>query len=123
MRYTPDSVDQLIASFPHASLTKITGRPTFTTMRTLFRELRENAASIHTPLGGGMNGCQGLTHTVAEYQNIAPVQWVTSVHPGPIINPNGLSATNFRNQNHFYQAALDAFIDCRNVENALKKQL
>ena len=123
MRYTPESVDKLIASFPNSSLTKIIARPTFSTLKTLFHEIRENAGSIYTPLGGGMHGYQGITYSVAEYAQISPIQWVNPVHPGPAINPVGMNNTAYRNAEHLYNTAVDAFLDFTNVQNALKKQI
>ena len=46
--------------FQHKLLTKIHGKPTYPTLQTLYTELKANAGSVPTTLGGGQHGHLGL---------------------------------------------------------------
>ena len=119
---TPD-IDKLIEGFPYSSLTKIEGRPTKSTIEKIIDELRANCGDTHCPLGGGLNGYIGITMTIAEYQAILPVQWVTPVHPRQPPNPVGVGATAHCNANAIYQNNLNQCMDYTNMQTACKKLL
>ena len=68
--------------FPHPVLTPIVGEPTVLTIRKLRREIFANAASVHSPRGGGSNGHLALVMTPVAYLARATVAYVDPVHPG-----------------------------------------
>ena len=55
------------ASFPHRVPTKIQGEPLYRNLKRLKTELRANASSVDTDLGGGNHGYLGLVLSRNEY--------------------------------------------------------
>jgi hypothetical protein len=55
--YTPD---ELIAGFPHSSLPKVTGEPTFEELKVIRRLLNKNDMSVSSYVGGGRHGHLGI---------------------------------------------------------------
>ena len=53
-------IDYINTSFTHPALTEITSKPTYSTLKILKDELKANAASVPSDLGGGKNGHLGL---------------------------------------------------------------
>ncbi len=68
--------------FPHAELTKIEGQPSTATIKQLKKELYANARSVHSDLGGGVNGLLGAVMPAALYFMRAGTAFVEPVHPG-----------------------------------------
>ena len=63
------SSDDIEAKFPHKTLTKIEGQPTYADFHQLREELYRNALSAKSPFGGGNHGhlgavMDGLTYTI-----------------------------------------------------------
>ena len=82
-------VDYVTTYFPHKMPTKIQGEPKNKSIRRLETELRANASSVDSPLGGGDHGCLGLVKIDAKYLTIAGPgnAFVAPVYPGPLIIP------------------------------------
>ena len=64
-------VDYVSTYFKYPIATKITGEPSFKTLKQLKRELKANASSVDTNLGGGNHGYLGLVLSDAEYLTVA----------------------------------------------------
>ena len=74
--------------FQHKLLTKIHGKPTYESLQNISTELKANASSVPTSLGGGQNGHLGLLLSDARYITVAhAVPWVTPGNPGPFAPP------------------------------------
>ena len=58
--------------FEHLVLTRIHGEPTYETLHHLKNELKANASSATTTLGGCNPGYLGMILTPTEYYRIAP---------------------------------------------------
>ena len=58
--------------FEHPELTRIVGEPTTATLITLQAEIRDNAQSVQSDLGGGANGHLGLVCSAEAYQALVP---------------------------------------------------
>ena len=88
------SVEVFTNSFP-TQLTPIVGKPTYTTLTTLKDQLKANAASVPTTLGGGNHGYLGLILSPATYATISPTAFIKPAYPGqhPAI-PVGTNAAN-----------------------------
>jgi len=56
--------------FEYKKLTPISGEPTFQTLKDLKDELRANASSVPSDLGGGQYGHLGLVLSPAEYAQV-----------------------------------------------------
>ena len=70
--------------FPHPVLTPVKGKPSFTTLKQLRKEIYANARTIHSTRGGGVNGHLAVLMPVVEYQGRTNgVAFARPVHPGP----------------------------------------
>jgi hypothetical protein len=74
--------------FQHKVLTKIHGKPTYKTLQTLVTELKANAGSVPSTLGGGQNGHLGIILSPPRYTTLAhAIPWVEPVNPGVFVPP------------------------------------
>ena len=62
--------------FPHPDLTPIIGQPNYITLNTLYNQIKANATSVYSNLGGGQHGHLGLVLTPTDYARISPVPYV-----------------------------------------------
>ena len=75
-------------SFEYADLTVIHGEPTYETLKTLVNQLKANARSVRTTLGGGQHGYLGLVLSSQQYAIVAPnTPFHRPHHPGPLNIP------------------------------------
>ena len=88
------SVNYKDSYFEHPVLTMIRGGPTYETLHHLKNELKANASSVPTTLGGGNHGYLGMVLAPAEYHHILPNYPFTRLpNPGVLVpNPNGTAA-------------------------------
>jgi hypothetical protein len=68
---TASTPDELIAGFPHSSLTKVTGEPTFEDLKVIRRLLNTNTMSVASYENGGRHGHLGIIMINEEYFTIA----------------------------------------------------
>jgi hypothetical protein len=78
---TASTPDELITGFPHSSLPKVTGEPTFEDLKVIRRLLNTNAMSVASYEGGGRHGHLGMTNE--EYFAIAFDVFPVPNNPGP----------------------------------------
>ena len=73
--------------FEFPELTRIVGEPSTATLITLLNEVKSNAMSVHSDLGGGENGHLGLVVSPATYQTLVPdgVPYRKPVNPGRFV--------------------------------------
>ena len=70
--------------FKYKSLTRISGKPTFSTLHNLLLELKANAVYTPSTLGGGAHGFIGSILYAPIYTTLVPYQpFITPVHTGP----------------------------------------
>jgi hypothetical protein len=79
MASTPD---ELIAGFPHSSLPKVTGGPTFEDLKVIRRLLNTNAMSVSSYVVGGRHGHLSTIMTKEEYSAIATDVFPVPANPG-----------------------------------------
>ena len=93
MTYT-SSVNYKDSYFEHRVLTKIHREPTYETLHHLKNELKTNASSVPTTLGGNNHGYLGMILTSAEYHRITLADTFTRPpNPGVLVpNPSGTAA-------------------------------
>ena len=96
------SVNYKYSYFDHPVLTTILGEPTYETLHHLKNELKANASSVPTTLGGVNRGYLGMLLTPAEYRRILPNDPFTRPpNPGVLVpNPNGTAAQIASAENH-----------------------
>jgi hypothetical protein len=80
---TASTPDELIAVFPHSSLPKVTGQPTFEDLKVIRRLLNTNAMSVASYEGRGRHGHLGIIMTNEEYFAIAVDVFPVPNNPGP----------------------------------------
>jgi hypothetical protein len=68
---TVSTPDELIARFPHSSLPKVTGEPTFEDLKVIRRLPNTNAMSVSSYVARGRHGHLGIIMTNKEYFAIA----------------------------------------------------
>eukprot|EP00957_Ditylum_brightwellii_P180952 13785887-Ditylum_brightwellii.AAC.1 len=121
--YQPTTIDYRNTVFETAGLTKIHGEPTMATLLTLQNELKANAQSFQSMLGGGNNGHLVLALTAAVYVCIPG----TAAYVGPlqsVLNfPTGGTQYQIAQAQTIYNDALHLFYQVNNVEHELKKQI
>ena len=119
-----DSIDNIIDAFPHATLTRIEGIPTFTTIRHMQVELNSNSASIHSNLGDGQLGHLYLTISPTVYATLSAQEFLIPENPGalPQIPGNATSrqATDLRAT---YTEEKRIFNQYISTDKALKSQI
>jgi hypothetical protein len=79
---TASTPDELIAGFPHSSLPKVTGEPTFEDLKVIRRLLNTNAMSVSSYVGGGSHGHLGIIMTNEEYFSISANVFPLPDNPG-----------------------------------------
>ena len=109
--------------FQHKVLTKIHGKPTYPTLQTLYTELKANAGSVPTTLGGGLHGHLGLLLPATSYATLQPtIAWVTPPNPGPFAPPAGTTAV-INAARDVWMASHYEFELCQATEKALLAQV
>jgi hypothetical protein len=74
--------------FVKPDLTRIPGQPDYESLYLLNTDLRANAFSVHSNIGGGAYGHLGLVMTDAQYHIVTPVPYQRPEHPGILTIPN-----------------------------------
>ena len=84
------TIDYVNTSFEYPVLIKIHKQPDYQSLKTIKDELKANATTVPTELGGGAYGHLGLVLTPEEYNNVAELTpYVRPEHPGPLVIPTG----------------------------------
>jgi hypothetical protein len=115
-------LDGLIAGFPHSSLPKVTGEPTFEDLKVIRRLLNDNAMSIVSYEGGGHHRHLGIIMTNEEYFAIAvgvfPVPYNTGP-PAAVVM--GMTASVIAETTRLHREATQVYRTYHNVDQAIKK--
>jgi hypothetical protein len=77
--------------FEDPDLSRIIGIPTYETMHTLNQELKSNAISVHSNLGGGQHGHLGLVVSPNAYALLSNMPYARPGHPAPLAIPQNAS--------------------------------
>ena len=109
--------------FRHQDLTRIQGEPTFSSLKLLARELKANAKSVFSNLGGAQHGHLGLILEAAQYAAISTTAFVRPTFPPPLVVPTGTTRIAEDEMKRNHTEAIRVFREVLGVENALKQQL
>ena len=120
---TTINIDYINASFEYPVLTKIQGLPTYTTLKIIKDEMKANATSVSTDLGGGTNGHLGIMLRPIEYSNASLIPYNRQVHPGTLIIAPGTSLHESTRLRDDFKEELRQYRECTQVEKALTKKL
>jgi hypothetical protein len=119
---TASTPDELIAGFPHSSLPKVTGEPTFEDLKVIRRLLNTNAMSVSSYVGRGRHGHLGIIMTNEEYFAIAadvfPLPDNTGASPEVVA---GMTAEVIAELTRLHLEATQVYRTYHNVDQAIKK--
>jgi hypothetical protein len=119
---TASTPDQRIAGFPHSSLLKVTGEPTFEDLKVIWRLLNTNAMSVASYEGGGRHGNLGIIMTHEEYFDIAVGVFPVPNNPGPSAAVvTGMTAAVIAETTQLHREATQVYRTYHNVDQAIKK--
>jgi hypothetical protein len=114
MASTPD---ELIAGFPHSSLPKVTGDPTFEDLKVISRLLNTSAMSVASYEGDGRHGHLGITMTNKEYFMIAADVFPVPANPGPSdAVVTGMTAAVIAETTQLHREATQVYCTYHNVD-------
>ena len=122
---TLGSIDYATSYFKYKTPTPIRGTPTNQTLKRLKTELRANASSVESDLGGGDHGYLGLVLTDVEYASITPTPPVFVPPPYPpalviLAGTDPVAALTIREQHKHEKRE---YYECKNVEKALQRHV
>lgn len=109
--------------FENPELTRITGEPSFDSLHTLLNELKANAMSVHSNLGGGAHGHLGLVIPPNAYALVSNTPFDRPVHPGVLNIPANATGHVIKALSTAHKKELRVFHEVRGVERALIQQL
>ena len=107
-------------SFEKPNLTRILG---IGSLYQLLTDLRANALSVHSNLGGGNDGHLGLLMTPAQYAIESPTPYQRPAHPGALVIPPATARHLADQMERDYKEELRVFHEVRGVEKALTQQV
>ena len=118
------TVESLIEGFPNPSILPIVGEPTYETITAVARQLKANAASVQTELGGGALGHLAIVMSPVVYATLSATPFVNPVNPGalPVIPP-GTTAAQIQAIIRHHESLLHDWRLFTNIDKALRQQL
>ena len=112
--------------FNQANHTSIRGKPTFETLHKLRNEIKANANSVYSNLGGGSHGHLILVLTDAQYALISPTPFIYPTRPVPLIVPDSTTAptnSNIQTIQTIHTDRVRLFREVTGVEQALVQKI
>jgi hypothetical protein len=125
MASTGDTADAILSRFSYQTLPRIVGIPTYNSITLAHNDLKANAASIPSELGGGALGHLALTVPPAVYATLSNVAFIVPNNPGPIAPVLAVAPTAAQLAAHRerFTEELRIYRLYNNVQNVLKTQL
>jgi hypothetical protein len=116
---TASTPEKLIAGFPHSSLPKVTGEPTFDDLKVMWRLLNTNAMSVASYQGGGRHGHLGIIMTNKEYFAVVADVFPVPNKPGPSAAVvAGMTAAVIAETTRLHKEATQVYRTYHNVDQA-----
>ena len=118
------NIDYANTYFEFPELSKIHGAPTYPTIRIIKDEVKANASSVASDLGGGANGHYGLVVDPTEYAMVpGTIPYVRPVHPGALVIPPGTTQQIYLGLREDHKEAVRVFREVNDVQQRIIKQL
>jgi len=109
-----------MANFPHKSLPRIIGPPTYETIRDMHLKLNENCISVHSNLGNGALGHLGISVNDEVYNTLSAVPFVPPENPGATPDfPAGAQGPQIANIRLVFEETQIMFNTYQNVQKAI----
>jgi hypothetical protein len=119
---TTSTPDELIAGFPHSSLTKVTGEPTFEDLTVIRRLPNTNAMIVASYEGRGRHGHLGIIMTNKEFFAIAVGVFPVPNNPGQSAAVvAGMTAAVIAEMTLLHREATQVYHTYHNVDQDIKK--
>ena len=111
--------------FEFPELTRIVGEPSTATLITLLNEVKSNAMSVHSDLGGGENGHLGLVVSPATYQTVVPdgVPYRKPANPGRFVIEGRETGAQITQRRAEHAKRVRVFKEVIGVERAIIQQI
>ena len=124
MRFS-QNIDYASLYFKYKTPIPINGEPTYKSLKRLKTELRANASSVDTDLGGGDHGYLGLVLSDVEYARITPTPaaFVAPHFPGALVIDPAFTAMQAVQARESHAEDLALYRECKNVEKALLRHI
>ena len=121
---TTSRIDYASTYFPHSTPTPIRGEPDYKSLKKLKNELRANASSVDSDLGGGHHGYLGLVLSEQEYRRICPdTPFDAPEFPGTLTIPRGTDTADALNLREEHRTNVALYREYREVEKALVRHI
>jgi hypothetical protein len=119
---TASAPDELIAGFPHSSLPKVAGEPTFEDLKVIWWLINTNAMSVASYEDGGRHGHLGIIMNNKEYFAIAVDVFPVPANPGPSAAVvAGMTADVIAEMKRLHREATQVYRTYHKVDQAIKK--
>ena len=109
--------------FEYPELTPIHGEPSYESLRVLYNQIKANARSVHTTLGGGQHGHLGLILTPQQYALLSPTAYTKTPRPALLVIPAYQLPHAVQNEQARHAESVRQFNECNNVETAIRQQI
>ena len=119
----PGAVDYAASYFRCKTPTPIQGTPTYKALKRLKAELRANASSIESDLGGGDHGCLGLVLSDAECATVSAIPFVAPAYPNALTIPANATQIQAFALKEEHEEAKRKYCECKNIENASQRHI
>eukprot|EP00957_Ditylum_brightwellii_P031986 2425287-Ditylum_brightwellii.AAC.1 len=119
-------VSNLTKRFLQQFIPKISGKPSYSSIKEIHKLLMENEASVATTLGGRNHGHLALVMNPTQYLALSGgAPFLPPHNPGPVPVPPTpfMTASQMELLRQQHQADLNAFHACNNTDTTLKNQL
>ena len=117
------SVNYRETHFKFPTLTPICGEPTADTLILLRKQLKSNAKSVPSNLGGGNFGHLGLVIPPNRYNLISNAPFIRPNHPGPLVIPPGTAQHAASTMRDLHAEQMRVFKEVNVVDQALIQQI
>jgi hypothetical protein len=119
---TASTPDELIVGFPHSSLPKVSGEPTFEDLKVIRRLLTTNTMIVASYEGGCRHGHLGIIMTNEEYFAVAVDVFPVPNTPGPSAAVVACTtAALIAETTRLHKEATQVYRTYRNADQAIKK--
>ena len=116
-------IDYINTSFEYPLLDKIHGQPTFTTLTRLKQQIKANAQSVSSDLGGGGHGHLGLVLSPTEYALVSNTPYAIPAHPGAFLLPRNTDPAEAVRRREAHHERIRKFRESLDINKALIRQI
>ena len=122
---TTNDIDYKNNFFEHPELTRIVGEPSTATLITLQAEIRDNAQSVQSDLGGGEHGHLGLVCTPEAYSSLTPNAdaYTRPENPGRLAVEDGLTGFQIAQVRDEHAESTRVFREVLGIGRAIIQQM